>query len=88
MLNDKYHGQGRWTSADKKEVYDGPYVEDARGGTGKVELSYPSGETYKGSYVDGKKSGFSTWVKSYGEKYEGEMLNDEYHGQGKLTSAD
>ena len=38
-------------------MYDGEYVDDIRNGQGT--LTFPNGDVYKGSFVDGKRNGVS-----------------------------
>jgi serine/threonine protein kinase len=47
--------------------------------------TYPSGATYKGEWLAGKRSGQGEGVSNDGSKYVGSWLNDRFHGAGVLT---
>lgn len=49
--------------------------------------TYPSGASYDGEWVSGKRSGQGRGVSSNGNKYVGAWLNDVFHGYGVLTFA-
>ena len=51
-------------------------------------MTYANGDTYVGTYVEGKKASDGVFVKKNGETYFGEWLDDMWHGQGKWTAAD
>ncbi len=42
--------------------------------------------TYKGNYIEGKRSGYGQLFFKDGGKYEGNFENGFYHGYGKFTS--
>ncbi len=49
--------------------------------------TYPSGASYEGEWVSGKRSGKGKGVSNNGNKYVGDWLNDNFHGYGVLTFA-
>jgi serine/threonine protein kinase len=48
---------------------------------------YPSGASYEGEWVSGKRSGKGKGVSNNGNRYVGDWLNDNFHGYGVLTFA-
>ena len=46
-----------------------------------------NGDTYKGQYYQGLKSGFGELTTTKGEGYIGEFQNDLKHGKGRLVFA-
>ncbi len=46
---------------------------------------YPSGATYSGEWLSGRRSGYGTGVSNNGNKYVGNWLNDVFHGYGVLS---
>lgn len=62
--------------------YEGEWVQDKRHGQGKLVL--PSGNVYKGDFVNGAMHGLGIMVYVKGGKYEGEWAQDEKNGKGKL----
>jgi len=55
---------------------------------GHGEIRDESGNSYKGEWVNDKRSGVGTYTFACGDVYEGEWLGGKYHGKGKYTSAD
>ena len=47
-----------------------------------------NGDIYKGSFVDGKKSGFGRYIWNNGTVYVGHFENNLYHGEGAMTFPD
>ena len=43
---------------------------------------YPDGDIYTGEWANGKASGYGTFFSEKGLHYEGEWLEDQFHGQG------
>lgn len=62
------------------------FKDDAFELQGKLKL--PSGETYDGSWHNGKRSGKGLWVGADGSKYDGEWYKDEKTGKGTFTYRD
>jgi hypothetical protein len=49
---------------------------------------YSNGDTYSGTFIDGKRGGFGEFTSKTGEKYVGNWSDDEQSGQGECTFAD
>ena len=60
-LNDKYHGKGKWTSADGKNYFEGEFVKSKRK-KGQFLETKLNGDFYKGALVDGKRKGYGYGV--------------------------
>lgn len=46
-------------------------------------MTHTDGDIYQGSWVDGKASGYGTFIDDEGSIYEGPWVDDKQHGQGK-----
>jgi hypothetical protein len=46
-------------------------------------LRYRDGTTYEGSFLEGDRSGFGTYVVPNSFTYKGEWKNNSYHGNGR-----
>ena len=66
-------------------MYDGPWVEGAREGQGKI--TYPDGSTYVGDFKNNKREGKGDLHYSNGAYYSGDWFNDKKHGQGTFVWA-
>ena len=51
-------------------------------------MTYVNEDTYVGAYVKDKKTGYGVFIKKNGETYDGEWLDEMWHGQGKWTHVD
>ena len=67
--DEKYHGQGKWTSGDGKSWYEGQWSNNMYHGQGKETNA--RGDCYEGPFVGGKKQGYGTNIESTGWKKEG-----------------
>ena len=47
---------------------------------------YKDGSEYRGQYYCGKKNGLDTYKWATGHKYEGEFMNNTFHGYGFILS--
>ena len=47
-----------------------------------------NGDVYKGSFVDGEKSGFGRYTWNNGTVYVGHFKYNQYHGEGSITFPD
>ena len=85
----KWHGQGLWTSGDKKSSYEGNYAFGKRDGKGRMQ--YSNGDVYEGNWQQGKKHGKGNyhWA-SDGSHYKGDWKEDKRDGVGfmKYTNGD
>jgi len=55
---------------------------------GKGTAKFSNGDTYVGSYANGKRNGVGKYTWSNGSTYEGEYLDNKKHGQGTYTAPD
>lgn len=72
-LKDKYHGKGKWTSADGKSYFEGEFVKGKRT-NGQVLEAKPNGEFFEGELTGGRP--INGYVKEYYNgklSYEGEL---------------
>ena len=74
---DLFHGRGQLTLTDGN-IYEGVFEEGRCAKFGK--LIYRDGSTYLGEMKDFKRHGNGIYIKSTGERIEGEFLNDVAHG--------
>jgi len=89
------HGNGKLSYAldnedqtgSERHFYEGQFVQGARHGYGL--LRYASGNLYEGEFVWDRKVGRGTmqWF-TRNQRYDGEWLNDQPHGQGEYTWLD
>lgn len=79
------HGQGTmiWSTG---ESWTGQWVEDKPWNGSGTYLYNDSVNTIP--FVDGKHNGYGKVVWDGGSSYEGNILNNEFHGQGKHISSD
>ena len=56
--------------------------------TGYVEMEWPNGNIYKGSYKSGQFTGYGEFYGADGTTYRGEWLNGSYEGTGELIWPD
>ena len=52
---------------------------------GKQKKTYKNGDTYEGSFVNGKREGKGVYIYQNGDKYEGEFKRGKKDGEGKYT---
>ena len=55
---------------------------------GKGKNTYPGGDTYEGTYVDGKRHGKGLYQFKNGARYIGEFSDGMKHGNGKFYYPD
>ena len=82
--NDMYEGDGIYEWPEEGRKYTGQFHVGNIEGNG--ETIYRDGSSYKGRYVGGVKQGVGCFTWNNGEKFEGNWLNNELHGNGILTS--
>jgi hypothetical protein len=77
------HGHGTYRYSEDF-VYVGNFAQNVKQGPG--EFTMPGVFTITGNFVDGEITGLviKTWVT--GNSYEGDLVNGEFHGQGKLKT--
>jgi hypothetical protein len=73
------HGHGVYTSPDKS-VYDGQWFQNRRQGRGTL-TSVVSGSVYDGMWDSDVQSGRGVFLFSSGNKYEGQVEQDQPEGQ-------
>jgi hypothetical protein len=56
--------------------------------TGVGKLTYPNGDFFAGSIIEGKREGKGIWVVNGVGIYEGDFACDVVHGQGFFTWSD
>lgn len=89
--HDKESGQGKYVYTDG-DWYEGEF-QDGEFVNGQGRKSYPDGSWYEGAFQDGVRNGYGIQTYSeYDEKerksYEGNWVDDERSGQGKLLWKD
>ena len=89
-VNNKRSGEGKitWKNPKSDKVsYGGILGNDLPNGKGL--MTYKNQETYAGYWKDGKRDEYGELRYPDGRmKYEGEWVNDLYHGKGTLYSYD
>lgn len=65
-------------------VYQGEFNNDKM--TGQATKYYSNG-IYRGSFVDGKRSGYGQYIWESGNQYDGYWKNDKMNGQGSMYNA-
>lgn len=65
-------------------VYEGEFNKDKM--TGQATKYYSNG-IYRGSFVDGKRSGYGQYIWESGNGYDGYWANDKMNGQGSFYNA-
>mgnify|MGYP003682047699 CR=1 FL=1 len=55
--------------------------------TGKQKVTYDSGNTYEGDFINGIKQGKGIFIWTDGDQYEGDWVNGEKYGKGVFTYA-
>ena len=78
-VNGKKQGKGTFTTSDGIKMT-GQWVDDNM--HGEILVNYPSGEERKGEWRYGYLIKWLSFKLANGDEYEGEILNDEYHGKG------
>ena len=48
---------------------------------GEGILTWPNGATEKSIWLNGKKHGYCLFIDPYGEKWEGQVKNGDWHGE-------
>ena len=95
--NDNKHGKGKYVYHDGI-VYDGSYKNDKYEGQGSITwppLGIESKSTFsfaytsfKGSFINGLKSGDGIFFSTDGYKFKGTYLDDKFEGHGTLIFPD
>ena len=67
-----------------ENYFESKYIKNRDGELkgGVDEKKYKDGSLYKGSLVDGKRSGKGIYHYSNGDKYIGDWKDDKFHGKG------
>eukprot|EP01102_Stenamoeba_stenopodia_P015186 TRINITY_DN5152_c0_g1_i2.p1 TRINITY_DN5152_c0_g1~~TRINITY_DN5152_c0_g1_i2.p1 ORF type:complete len:636 (+),score=84.47 TRINITY_DN5152_c0_g1_i2:330-2237(+) len=76
----KRHGKGRFTTTDKKVVFEGEFYKGVIKGKGKIIWEDKS--SFEGDFVDGLPDGKGVWTFANGDRYEGEVNKGKMHGEG------
>lgn len=82
--NDLYEGEGVYEWPEEGRRYQGQFHLGNIEGNGVSQ--YSDGSVYKGHYVGGVKQGEGTYTWNNGQKFVGNWLNNELHGNGILTA--
>ncbi|HMR91746.1 MAG TPA: hypothetical protein PKC69_05515 [Chitinophagaceae bacterium] len=86
----KRTGKGKVVYANGN-VYEGEWLDNIRSGKGKMTIHDVKSKNY-GNAFDGEWKNDSplkgTYTWKNGDRYEGEMVNNNLHGKGKKTYAD
>jgi len=80
----KAHGKGVLVQPAAGACYDGDWVNDVRSGKG-TEVWDNEQYKYVGDFKEGKKTGKGVFTYKDG-RYEGDFVDGQYHGEGKLHS--
>lgn len=87
ILNDRSHGEGKWTGDQSGRGYSGQFEDGMFHGQGTY--TWPNGTKYVGELKDGLRNGQGTMTNRSGLKfYIGEFKDDMFHGQGTYTRYD
>ena len=65
-----------------------PVFPDKLGFTGRAELTWPDGRTYRGDWLNGQPHGQGEDILPDGEHYDGDWRQGRRHGHGRLTLRD
>ena len=69
----------------ESDIYVGGYLYNKKQGNGRCR--YHNGDTYDGMYHNNKRHGIGTYIaKKIQMKYEGEWKDDQFHGNGVMTT--
>jgi uncharacterized protein YwqG len=80
--NGKPHGKGKWTSI-LGSAFEGEF---AHGNAVRGKLTFPNGQTYEGSFLDGDYyHGTGKHTFPNGDVYEGNFVDGKLTGKGKYT---
>ena len=82
--NDLYEGDGVYEWPTEGRRYQGQFHLGNMEGNGVSQ--YSDGSVYKGKYVGGVKQGEGCYTWSNGQKFIGNWLNNELHGNGILIA--
>jgi hypothetical protein len=89
-VNGKIHGTGKLETS--KFSYDGEWRDGKKHGEGSCRY-HDNGDDYEGSWAEDKWHGHGVWTLrgedgSVHEKFVGDMLNGQMHGNGRYQYAD
>lgn len=73
-----------FTTVFTKTEYEGEFTDSYRDGYGTLRTD--GGDTVSGTWKNGKLCGRAKIQYEYGDLYEGETLNNQYHGEGVLKT--
>jgi len=82
--NDLYEGEGVYEWPAEGRRYQGQFHLGNMEGNGVSH--YSDGSEYKGKYVGGVKQGEGSYTWANGQKFSGNWLNNELHGNGILNA--
>eukprot|EP01122_Echinamoeba_exundans_P010031 TRINITY_DN3643_c0_g1_i1.p1 TRINITY_DN3643_c0_g1~~TRINITY_DN3643_c0_g1_i1.p1 ORF type:complete len:473 (+),score=83.22 TRINITY_DN3643_c0_g1_i1:54-1472(+) len=83
--NDEFDGQGKWTSGDNVEVYEGSFVRGLRHGKGKLTIG--SNDKYEGDFFEDLMQGQGQYTFANGDQYVGSFKAGKFEGPGEYTFA-
>ncbi len=81
---DTYEGEGRYTSPQRFELYEGDFSAGNRHGEGQLHVRGKL--QYKGTWEHGAMHGTGEFHAEDGSVYTGQFENNQMHGKGKLTA--
>jgi hypothetical protein len=83
--NDEFDGQGKWTSGDSVEVYEGSFVRGLRHGKGALKIG--SNDKYEGDFFEDLMQGQGQYTFANGDHYVGSFKAGKFEGPGEYTFA-
>ena len=85
LLNNLYHGKGRYQYSNSKKRFEGKYHMGERV---KGVMKYEDGSVYRGTFNHGRRHGTGTYQFKDGSVYKGSFVRDSMHGIGVLRFQD
>lgn len=83
--NDRFHGYGKFVTADKNLIYEGEFYEHLQHGYG-TEISLSEKYKYVGNFKNDVKEGHGHIVYENGSSYDGLWKNGKFDGEGHYIS--
>jgi hypothetical protein len=83
----RWHGYGRCSLLSDGDTYEGEYNFDSFR-HGKGSLRWHDGQSYEGSWCEGKRHGQGVFTWPNGDVYDGEFVGDQRTGHGKHIFAE